>query len=198
MLLDYIANHSKKNSFLPAIYLIYFNFSVKRLCFVLSASVSIPYILKLINGRIHTKYEERIKKFIDSLDDFESAIKKNKLFLMETQLLKPQSNLLEKYDKDNKIVRNLVESIRNVIDGLYKVLKFMELYKIPETIELLYEPIEELKDCELMTKSLEGEIDLKTIKVMRIYSGFLFILSLDSEASQTLNVNTFYNLNVAS
>jgi hypothetical protein len=143
-----------------------------------SGFASIPYILKIISTHRKSKYETKLKRFINTLDNFESAVKKNRIFLQETLFSKTSSITLKKYDKENKIVSNLVKGIKNVIDGIYKFLKFMEMFKIPEQIEVLYEPIEELKDCELMTRSLEENVDLKTIKVNNLNDSQVYFKTL--------------------
>lgn len=103
--------------------------------------------------------------FTTTLDNYESAIKKNKTFLNEAHLLKSSAHILQRYDKDNKIPQNLVQSIKKVIDVLYNFVKFLETFELNDKLSLIYEPFEDLQDCELMTMNLEQEIDIKIIKV---------------------------------
>jgi hypothetical protein len=107
-------------------------------------------------------------QFINSLDNYESAIKKNKTLLHEAQIIKSSANILKRYDKDNKIPKILIESIRNVINGLYAFVEDLERHEISEKLRLVYEPFEDLQDCELMTMSMEEDMDLKLIKVSKV------------------------------
>lgn len=125
----------------------------------------IMYLQKLVNVKRRELLEAKLANFTTSLDNYESAIKKNKTFLQEAQIIKSSENILKRYDKDNKIPLNLVESIKRVIDGLYCFVKLLESYAISEKLSLIYEPFEDLRDCDLMTTSLDHEIDLKVIKV---------------------------------
>lgn len=130
-----------------------------------SGVLPILYIQKLVNIRKREVLEVKLSKFINSLDNYESAIKKNKTFLQEAQIMKSSSNILKRYDKDNKIPNNLVASIKTVINALYSFVKDLETYAVDEKLSLIYEPFEELQDCDLMTMQFEGAIDLKVIKV---------------------------------
>jgi hypothetical protein len=130
-----------------------------------SGVMPILYLQKLVNIRKREALEKELTKFIDSLDNYESAIKKNKTFLQEALVIKSSANVLKRYDKDNKIPKNLLESIRSVINGLFALIKDLECYKLKEHLELVYEPFENLNDCELMTMNLDDELDLKLIKV---------------------------------
>lgn len=102
---------------------------------------------------------------MNSLDNYESAIKKNKTFLNEAQLTKSSAHILQRYDRDNKIPQNLVQSIKKVIECLYSFVKFLEACKVSEKLNLIYEPLENIEDCELLTINLDEKIDLKIIKV---------------------------------
>jgi hypothetical protein len=123
------------------------------------------YTKKLINIKQHELLESKLTNFTISLDNFESAIKKNRTFLNEAQMMKSSALILQRYDRDNKIPQNLVKSIKQVIDSLYTFVKFLETFEISEKLSLIYEPFENLQDCELMTMNLDNDIDLKTIKV---------------------------------
>lgn len=126
----------------------------------------ILYVQKLINSRKRRSSEAKLAKLISNLDNYESAIKKNKTFLHEVQIIKATANVLKRYDKDNRIPHNLVQSMKNVINALYSFVKDLETYAIAEKLSLVYEPFEDLQDCDLMTVNLEEEIiDLKVIKV---------------------------------
>ena len=127
--------------------------------------IPIVYIQKLVNIRNNEILESKLTDFTNSLDNYESAIKKNKTFLNEAHFLKSSVHILQRYDRDNKIPQNLVQSIRKVIDALYNFVKFLETFKINDKLSLIYEPFEDLQDCDLMTMNLEQEIDLKIIKV---------------------------------
>jgi hypothetical protein len=125
----------------------------------------ILYLQKLVNTRKRKALENKLAQFINSLDNYESAIRKNKTLLQEALVIKSSANVLKRYDKDNKLPKNLIESIRNVINGLFAFIKDLESYKVKEDVELIYEPFENLQDCELMTMNLDGELDFKLIKV---------------------------------
>lgn len=107
----------------------------------------------------------KLAKFISSLDSYESAVKKNKTFLHEAQIIKSTANVLKRYDKDNRIPHRLIESMKRVINALYGFVKDLEGVEIAEKLEVLYEPFEDLQDCELMSVDLEFEVDVKVIKV---------------------------------
>lgn len=107
-----------------------------------------------------------MQNILTTLDAYETAIKKNKSFLQETNLLKSAAAVLEKFDKKFDFAQSLVSSIKNVIDLLYKLIRELEGRQIDEKFELFYEPIEDLQDCELFAQSLDQQhIELKTIKV---------------------------------
>lgn len=125
----------------------------------------LAYIQKLVNVRKREAIEAQLNQFIVSLDNYETAVKKNKTFLNEAQVIKSSFNVLKRYDKDDKIPQNLVESIKRVISALYNFVKDLETYTINEKLSLVYEPFEDLQDCELMLMSLEQAADLKFIKV---------------------------------
>lgn len=146
-----------------------------------SSVMPILLIQKLVNSKKRESLEVKLSKFINSLDNFESAIKKNKTFLHEAQIIKSSSNILKRYDKENKIPNNLVLSIKTVINALYDFVKDLETYSVDEKLSLIYEPFEDLQDCELMTMQLEGVIDLKIIKVSFI---IFFILDKIQQKKQ--------------
>lgn len=123
------------------------------------------YIQKLVNIRNRELLESKLTNFTNSLDNYESAIKKNKTFLHEAHLIKSTAHILRRYDKDNKIPQNLIQSIKNVINALYSFVKLLETFDVSEKLSLIYEPFEDLQDCDLMTMSVEQDIDLKFIKV---------------------------------
>lgn len=129
----------------------------------------ILYFKKLVNVKRRKSLESKLAKFTSVLDNYESAIRKNKSFLHEAQIIKTSENLLKRYDKDNKIPLSLVESIKRVIDCLYNFVKHLETHAISEKFDLVYEPFEDLQDCELMTMKLQHQVDLKVIKVSFIY-----------------------------
>lgn len=146
--------------------LLIFNFSFRYIIPSVSSVVPIFYIQKLINTRKRVAFELKLAKLIGTLDNYESAVKKNKTFLHEAQIIKAAANILKRYDKDNRIPHNLVQSIKNVINALYSFVKDLETYAIAEKLSLVYEPFEDLQDCDLMTVNLEEEnIDFKVIKV---------------------------------
>jgi hypothetical protein len=125
----------------------------------------IIYFKKLVNIKQHEVLGSKLTNFTNSLDNFESAVKKNRTFLSEASMIKASAQILQRYDRDNKIPQNLVKSIKTVIDILYTFVKFLETFEISEKLNLIYEPFENLEDCELMTTNFQEEIDLKTIKV---------------------------------
>jgi hypothetical protein len=127
------------------------------------------FFQKLVNTRKREALQDKLAQFINSLDNYESAIKKNKMLLQEAQIIKSSANILKRYDKENQIPKNLVESNRNVINGLFAFVKDLENYKIKDELDLIYEPFEDLQDCYLMTMSLEEDFDLKLIKVSFYY-----------------------------
>lgn len=125
----------------------------------------ILYFQKLVNVNKREAFESKLAKLVISLDNFESAVKKNKTFLQETQVMKSSANLLKRYDKDNMLPSNLIAAIKNVIDTLYTFVKLLESFSVSEKFDCVYEPFENLQDCDLMTMNLEETIDLKVIKV---------------------------------
>lgn len=140
-------------------------FSFRYLIPTVSGVMPIIYIKKLVNVRKREILESKLGSFTNSLDNYESAIKKNKTFLHEAQLIKSSAHILRRYDRDNKIPQNLVHSIKNVIVVLFNFVKFLEDFEISEKLKLIYEPFENLHDCDLMTMNLDQEIELKVIKV---------------------------------
>lgn len=123
------------------------------------------YVHKLVNTMRRKSFESQLTKFINTLDNYESAIKKNKALIHEAQIVKSSARILKRYDKDNRIPQTLVHSIKNVINALYSFVKFLETFAIGEKADHVYEPFEDLQDCELMTMELEQEIETKVIKV---------------------------------
>lgn len=91
------------------------------------------------------------------------------MFLQEAQMIKSSSSILKRYDRDNKMPCNLLGSIKNVINALYIFVKKLETYPIAGKLSMIYEPFEDLRDCDLMTMNLEDEFDLKIIKVSTLY-----------------------------
>lgn len=135
----------------------------------------ILYIRKLANTRKRQSYEAKLSKFISALDNYESAIKKNKTFLQEAQVVKSFGEILKRFDKEHKIPRNLIDSIKNVIAVLYKLLKHLETCFILEQHAVVYEPMDDLEDCDLMQAEVKPEQCVNTIKVslMNIFIGDL-------------------------
>lgn len=123
------------------------------------------YIQKLVNVKKRESLEAKLARFTTSLDKFESAIKKNKTFLQESHVIKSSESVLKRFDKDNKIPLNLIESIKKVVNALFSFVKLLETYAISEKLSLIYEPFEDLQDCKLMTANLTNNVDLKDIKV---------------------------------
>lgn len=127
--------------------------------------VPIMYMQKLINVRKRELLEADLKEFLKSLDHYETGVRKNLSFLHEAHHMKVSSTLLKRYDKHNKIPLGLAESIKRAINVFYKFVKDLEeSYVVMEKLNLLYEPFENIEDCQLMTVELQ-EVDNKTIKV---------------------------------
>lgn len=125
------------------------------------------YCHKQVSVWKREKLESKLSKFIASLDHYESAIKKNKSFLQESQVIKSNASILKRFDKDNMLPSNLISSIKCVIDALYSFVKLLESYSIADSLSLMYEPFEDLQDCDLMRMELKetDPVDLKLIKV---------------------------------
>lgn len=133
---------------------------------MLSIPVALPYLIKRFNIHKQRQHLLKLQNILTTLDAYETAIKKNKSFLQETNLLKSAAAVLEKFDKKVDFAQSLVSSIKNVIDLLYTLIRELEGRQIDEKFELFYEPIEDLQDCELFAQSLDQQhIELKTIKV---------------------------------
>lgn len=131
---------------------------------LLAAPITLPYLIKKFNILKQRNQLLNLQNLLSSLDAYETAIKKNKIFLQETNLLKSSAAVLEKIDKKNDFAQSLVTSMKNVIDLVYTFIKQLETRSIDVKFELFYEPIEDLQDCELLSKT-SSEIDLRTIKV---------------------------------
>lgn len=137
----------------------------------------ILYLQKLVKSRQRQQIESQFSQFIVSLDNYEAASKKNRAFLHETQIIKSTADILKRYDKNNSLPKTLVTSIKTVITALYDFVKLLEAFPLNEKLELTYEEIEDLQDCELMRMDLESIIDLKTIKVSFNFIYFQSILT---------------------
>lgn len=61
-----------------------------------SSTYTILYAIKLINKYLNSKQEHLVRDLIKSINDFEGVIKKNLIFLNETEHLKTSSDLLKK------------------------------------------------------------------------------------------------------
>lgn len=131
----------------------------------LGGVIPVLYVQKLVNTQSRKSLEAKLSKFIHELDNFESMIKKNKSFLLEAQMIKSLSNILKRYDRNNKMHKILLISIKNVINALYKFVKDLETYTLTEKLEMIYEPLEDIQDCDLMKMNLDDELDLKLVKV---------------------------------
>lgn len=107
--------------------------------------------------------ESQFAKFIDALNSYELAIKKNRALLHEAQVVKSSANILKRYDKDNKLPEDVVQSIKNVINALYGFIKHLETVDVCDMAKMIYEPMEDIQNCELMT--VEKDIDNKIITV---------------------------------
>lgn len=136
------------------------------------------YLQKLVKTRQRQTIESKMSQFIVSLDNYEAASKKNRAFLHETQIIKSTADILKRYDKNNSLPATLVASIKTVITTLYNFVKLLESFPITEKLRLAYEPLEDLKDCNLMMRSLEDSIDLKTIKVS--FKFFIYFQSIST------------------
>lgn len=144
----------------------------------------ILYVQKLVKSHQRQQFETKFSQFIASLDNYEAASKKNRAFLHETQLIKSTADVLKRYDKNNSLPKTLVTSIKTVITALYDFVKLLEAYPLNEKLELAYEEIEDLQDCELMRTDLESSIDLKNIKVSFIF--FLFPINFNKQTKQNI------------
>lgn len=142
-----------------------FDLSFRFLVPTISGVMPILYFQKLVKTHQRELVESKLSKFIVSLDNYESAIKKNKTFLHETQVIKSAASVLKRYDKDNSLTTTLITSIKTVINALYRFVRLLESFPLAAKLRLGYEPFEDLQDCELMTMNLEGSVDIKIIKV---------------------------------
>lgn len=145
----------------------------------------ILYLQKLVKTHQRELNESKLSKFIVFLDNYEAAIKKNKTFLHETQVIKSAASVLKRYDKDNSLTTTLITSIKTVINALYNFVKLLESFPLAEKLRLGYEPFEDLQDCELMTMDLEASVDLKIIKVS--FDFFLFSINVNIQTKQKRN-----------
>lgn len=154
------------------------NFSTRKILSLLAAPITLPYLIKKFNILKQRNQLLNLQNLLSSLDAYETAIKKNKIFLQETNLLKSSAAVLEKIDKKNDFAQSLVTSMKNVIDLVYTFIKQLETRSIDVKFELFYEPIEDLQDCELLSKT-SSEIDLRTIKVswnvINLFFGLFFV-----------------------
>lgn len=153
-------------------------FSFRFLVPTISGVVPIMYLQKLVKTRQRQTIESKMSQFIVSLDNYEAASKKNRAFLHETQIIKSTADILKRYDKNNSLPATLVASIKTVITTLYNFVKLLESFPITEKLRLAYEPLEDLKDCDLMMRCLEDSIDLKTIKVS--FKFFIYFQSIST------------------
>ena len=111
--------------------------------------------------------EAKLTNFTKSLDNFESAIRRNKTFLQESQHVKFSANIRKRYDKNNKM---LIMSIKNVINTLYTFVKCLERdFEVSDNLTVNYSPFENLQTCELYQINLEEDFKLKLIKVSVIF-----------------------------
>lgn len=140
-------------------------FSFRFLVPTVTGVMPILYIQKLVKAHQRQLIESKLSQFIAALDNYETASKKNRAFLHETQVIKSNATILKRYDKNNSLPTTLVTSIKTVITALYGFVKLLESFPLTEKLRLAYEAIEDLQDCELMRMELESNVDLKTIKV---------------------------------
>lgn len=115
----------------------------------------IMYIQKLFNVKKREAVEAKLSRFIVSLDNYEIAVTKNRRFLEAVGSDVLSRAALDRFGKIESIRNSLFESIKININALYNFIRYLETFAIEDELEFVYEPFEDLKDCELMTASLD-------------------------------------------
>lgn len=138
-------------------------------------------------------YEAQMKDFIKALDDFEFSLKKSTNYINDAQYIKAQADNLNRVNKNRNISVDILNITKRVIRALYCFLKYFEYsFKIDEKYLYLYQDIDDVDNCQLLTTDFKDEkIDFQTMHknmfglfayvqshlLLRI--GFIFATNLD-------------------
>jgi hypothetical protein len=132
----------------------------------ISGVVPIVYAHKLVKARKRTLLESELKSFITALDEFEFSFKKIQTFFSDAMVMEQHAKILHRYNKEDQVAMELVQTIKRVIRALYCFLKYLEaFYKIDEKLKFIYPDVDDIDNCALMTEENFNYADSKTYKV---------------------------------
>ncbi|XP_029710010.2 uncharacterized protein LOC115255932 [Aedes albopictus] len=114
--------------------------------------------IKCLNKYRYQRQRKQLAHFVDSLEQFEMAVKKNLLFLNESQHLRGVQDSLDKsgFEMDS-FVGNCASCCIETVKLIHSAVKRLEREcPLTERWNSLYAPIESLEDCELFS---EGAVE---------------------------------------
>ncbi|XP_053681900.1 uncharacterized protein LOC128732631 [Sabethes cyaneus] len=151
------------------------------------------YFYKWFNLYNYNRQHRILAELIQSFELFEAAVRKNILFLHESQYIRTVRASLEKTGTGEDVyIGELFHCLVETIRSIHSALKTLELqFRLDDKWSHLYTPMEELNDCDLLqANNSTNEINLRIIK--DIYNVFAYVqsqylvrlgLSVASEAS---------------
>ncbi|XP_055525704.1 uncharacterized protein LOC129718691 [Wyeomyia smithii] len=120
----------------------------------------------------YNRQHRMVTELIESLNNFEAAIRKNILFLHESQYINtPQ------VAEDKVYAGEVFRCLKEIIKSIHTALKALEnCWQLDDKFSHLYVPMEELEDCDLFDANTDmSQLNLRTIK--DIYNVFAYVQS---------------------
>jgi hypothetical protein len=132
---------------------------------VASGAVTFLYVKKQMSVKRRVNYEQKFKDLIKSLDDFECNLKKVTKFMGYAQVLDLHAKILERYNKDNKVISSLFDTLKRIVRSLSGFVKYLEyFYKLNRKLDRLYIEMDDIDNCPLMQRQYDSW-DSHAIKV---------------------------------
>lgn len=115
----------------------------------------------------------KVRKLIQNLNDFDSSLRKQIMFLREISLFRGKIKCSEEWE--GNLAVKTIQSIRKVTLLIYNEIRDLEeKLKIPTRYQGIYQPLDNLEDCEYFQKT-EEEFQGRHIK--EFFNIFLYIQS---------------------
>ncbi|XP_058824865.1 uncharacterized protein LOC131685275 [Topomyia yanbarensis] len=144
-----------------------------------TSTVSVLCCLSKWTKQFHFKRREKqVVTFIQTLDQFEAAVRKNILFLNECNHVRSAQNAMDNLCSGaNNFAANCARCLVETIKIIHGSVKALELeFTLDERWDSLYQPMEDLEDCDLFsTDTAMGQIELKLLK--DFYNIFAYVQS---------------------
>lgn len=98
------------------------------------------------------------------------------------------------FSNDDEMLKNCIKNVIEIIKLIYEDTKYLERIKLPTDVEEMYQPLEDLSNCEYFQKNLDDSStqDIKVMKRMFLISKLLNIKNILSLLQDFFNLFLYF------